>query len=74
MQEQKLDKHYPGPPAGKQQGLLVGPSLHVQGDADLLTWGRPLDKDGTAWEPTRSGSTGPRVQLITKAAEQESQG
>lgn len=37
MQEQKTDKHYPGPPSRKQQGLLEGPSLDAQANADLLT-------------------------------------
>lgn len=37
MQEEKVDKHCPGPPFGKQQGLLEGLTLNAQADADLLT-------------------------------------
>lgn len=37
MQEEKVDKHCPGPPFGKQQGLLEGLSLNAQANADLLT-------------------------------------
>jgi hypothetical protein len=70
MQEQKADKHCPGSPSSKQQGLLAGPSLDAQANADLLTWGRILGKEETTWEPTRPGSMGPKGRLITKAAKQ----